>query len=181
MKMLIAKSVMKEGSPLLENLFKPILVISKQVFEDIVEYEIDGPAGTVEPKFDGKEFYFNEDNLPEKFINLAEPGTVLADFGKEGKTKVAPEKPEKPKKKPSAKIPKAEGPGSEEESLKITIKDKKPEKEPERFEVIKPDKIKNKEGEFMKPGEIFTEEDLAEDMTTPQRMKSWHWCIELTD
>jgi hypothetical protein len=202
MKILIAKSIMKEKSQLLEPLFSSFAVKKRIDLGEIIEYTVDGPDRIVEPLFDGDKFYFDNEVTGKKALNLSVPGATFAGFVK-GEVDTSKVKVAEPKK--AEIIEDHKGSGKELETgstftketesnaffekpeeepdnkIKITVKDETQEEAEEYFEVAKSKKIKGKDGKYLEPGAIFTEDQLHADMTTPARMASWHWCFKIED
>lgn len=207
MKILIAKSIMQEKSPLLEPLFAPFSVKSREDYGDVIEYTVDGQNVTVEPLFDGKKFIMNSNGQIEtENLNLAVPGAKFKDFLK-GEIDASQiqvtgideiNQPEKKNEKPTVGAIFEIGSVFAEEKANLKIKDvndkdiqepdpeikitvKKDKEDLPCYEVAKSKKIKAKNGKYLEPGAIFTEQDLAEGQTTANRMCSWHWCSLVED
>lgn len=171
MKLRIAESLIKENDPRLDQLFAKFHVISRQVADGVVEYEISGIQAAdpvIVPHFDGKSFSLKKDaggtDLSRKGILLKEiPAQTRTISVKLEAIKAASVPVPPPDAEPPAE------PGTKEDRL---------EDDDQKFEVIKENKVKDPEGNLLPVGSIVGPDDVAGSL---KRMVTWNWVVPVED
>ena len=157
MKIRIAKTILKQNSPELDNVFSKLIIQSKEDFGEIVEYTVPGDS-------EDKDYFYNG-------INLSEPGALLPGDGVELSEE---EKQPKPEKNGSLSIDVGKA-STITEAKDITIKSKgRPAK---IYVVTKGNKIMDIAGNFLAVGTEFKKTEIQKSRSI-KNMINWGWCIE---